>query len=111
MPRRLGRHGALLALGALVLVSTVVRVVGSRAVDAPWIAPDEHLYGLVGRSLVHGDGFTIVGESVPYYSFLYPLFVGLAQLGTSAATGLTVTQVAQASVMSATAIPVFYWAR
>ena len=111
MPRRLGRHGALLALGALVLVSTVVRVVGSRAVDAPWIAPDEHLYGLVGRSLVHGDGFTIVGQAVPYYSFLYPMFVGLAQLGTSAATGLTVAQVAQALVMSATAIPVFFWAR
>jgi hypothetical protein len=111
MPRRLGPHGALLALGALVLVSTVVRVVGSRAVDAPWIAPDEHLYGLVGRSLAHGDGFTIVGQSVPYYSFLYPLFVGLAQLGTSAATGLTVAQVAQALVMSATAIPVFFWAR
>ena len=111
MLRRLGPHGALLALGALVLVSTVVRVVGSRSVDAPWIAPDEHLYGLVGRSLAHGDGFTIVGQSVPYYSFLYPLFVGLAQLGTSAATGLTVAQVAQALVMSATAIPVFFWAR
>lgn len=111
MPHRLGRHGAVLALGGLVLVSTVVRVVGSRAVDAPWIAPDEHLYGLVGRSLVHGDGLTIFGDAVPYYSFLYPLFVGLAQLGTSAATGLTVAQVAQALVMSATAIPVFFWAR
>jgi hypothetical protein len=111
MPRRLGRHGALLALGGLVLVSTLVRVVGSRAVDAPWIAPDEHLYGLVGRSLVDGDGFTIVGEPVPYYSSLYPLFVGLAQLGTSAATGLTVAQVGQALVMSATAIPAFLWAR
>ena len=111
MPRRLGSHGALLALGALVVVSTVARVVLSRGVDAPWIAPDEHLYGLVGRSLVNGDGFTIVGEPVPFYSFLYPLFVGLAQLGTSAATGLTVAQVAQALVMSATAIPVFLWAR
>jgi hypothetical protein len=111
MPHRLGRHGAVLALGALVLVSTIVRVVGSRAVDAPWIAPDEHLYGLVGRSLVHGDGLTIFGDTVPYYSFLYPLFVGLAQLGTSAATGLTVAQVAQALVMSATAIPVFFCAR
>jgi hypothetical protein len=111
MPRRLGPHGALLALGVLVLASTVARVALSRGVDAPWIAPDEHLYGLVGRSLVHGHGFTVVGEPVPYYSFLYPLFVGLAQLGTSAATGLTVAQVAQALVMSATAIPVFFWAR
>ena len=111
MPRRLGSHRPLLALGALVVGSTVARVVLSRGVDAPWIAPDEHLYGLVGRSLVNGDGFTIVGEPVPFYSFLYPLFIGLAQLGTSTATGLAVAQVAQALVMSATAIPVFLWAR
>ena len=111
MPRRLGTHGALLALGALVVGSTVARVVLSRGVDAPWIAPDEHLYGLVGRSLVHGDGLTIVGEPVPFYSLLYPLFVGLAFLGTDAATGLTVAQVAQAVGMSAAAIPVFLWTR
>jgi hypothetical protein len=111
MPRRLGPHGAVLALGAIVLASTVVRVALSRGVDAPWIAPDEHLYGLVGRSLVHGDGLSIAGEPVPYYSLLYPLFVGLAGLGTDVATGVTVTQVLQALVMSATAIPVFFWAR
>jgi len=111
MPRRLGSNRALFALGVLVLVSTVVRVALSRGVDAPWIAPDEHLYGLVGRSLVHGNGLTIVGERVPYYSLLYPLFVGLSLLGTDAATGVTVTQVAQALLMSATAVPVFLWAR
>jgi len=111
MPRDLGKISPLLALGALVVASTVARVVLSRGVDAPWIAPDEHLYGLVGRSLVHGDGLTIGGEAVPYYSLLYPLFVGIGLLGTDAATGLTVTQVAQALVMSAAAIPVFFWAR
>ena len=111
MPRRLWSNGPLLALGALVLASTVARVALSRGVDAPWIAPDEHLYGLVGRSLVHGDGLTIAGEPVPYYSLLYPLFVGFGLLGTDPATGVTVTQVAQALVMSATAIPVFFWAR
>ena len=111
MRRRLGSHGAVLALGALVIASTIVRFVLSRGVDAPWIAPDEHLYGLVGRSLVHGDGLTIVGGSVPYYSLLYPLFVGIASLVTDVATALTITQAAQALAMSATAIPVFFWAR
>src|SRR5512145_1099658 len=111
MPRRLGRHGALLALGALVLASTGVRFALSRGVDAPWIAPDEHLYGLVGRSLVHGDGLTIAGGSVPFYSLLYPLFVGLATLVADIATALTLTQFMQALVMSATAIPIFFWAR
>jgi hypothetical protein len=110
MPR-LGRHGAVLALGALVLASTVARFALSRGVDAPWIAPDEHLYGLVGRALVHGDGLTIVGGSVPYYSLLYPLFVGVASLVADVATALTLTQLVQALAMSATAIPIFVWAR
>jgi hypothetical protein len=48
---------------------------------------------------------------VPYYSLLYPLFVGFASLVADVATALTLTQLAQALVMSATAIPVFFWAR
>ncbi len=111
MPRRLGSSRPALALGALVVVSTVARIVLSRGVDAPWIAPDEHLYGLVGRSLVSGEGFTIAGGQVPYYSFLYPLFVGLALLGDDVSTGVTIAQAAQALVMSATAIPIFLWTR
>jgi hypothetical protein len=111
MPRRLGGTGALVALGVLVLVSTVVRFALSRGVDAPWIAPDEHLYGLLGRSLVSGDGLTIAGGAVPYYSLFYPLFVGVTSAGMDVATGLTLTQAAQALVMSATAIPIFLWAR
>jgi hypothetical protein len=111
MPRRLGSQHAALALGALVVVSTLVRFALSRGVDAPWIAPDEHLYGLVGRSLVHGDGLTIVDGRVPYYSFLYPLFVGAATVVADVAMALTLTQLGQALVMSATAIPVYFWAR
>ena len=56
----------MLALGALVLGSTVARFALSRGVSAPWIASDEHLYGLLGRSLVAGDGLRVLGESVPH---------------------------------------------
>ena len=102
---------ALVALAVLVVASTVVRFALSRGVDAPWIAPDEDVYGLVGRSLVHGHGLTILGGRVPYYSLVYPALVGLASLGTDVATGLTVTQIVQALLMSAIAIPVFFWTR
>ncbi|HUG65203.1 MAG TPA: hypothetical protein VMK83_08300 [Gaiellaceae bacterium] len=110
MLRRLGSDRALLALGVLVAASTAARFALSRGVDAPWIASDEHLYGLLGRSLVGGDGLTIVGGDVPFYSLLYPLFVGVPLVG-DIASGVTVVQALQALVMSGTALPVFLWAR
>jgi hypothetical protein len=101
----------LLALVALVLASTAARFALYRGVDAPWIAPDEQLYGLLGRSLLAGDGLTVLGESVPFYSLLYPLLVGLAFVGNDLAGGVTLVQALQAFLMSATAVPVFLWAR
>jgi Dolichyl-phosphate-mannose-protein mannosyltransferase len=109
--RRLAADRALLALGAIVLGSTVARFLLSRGVDAPWIAPDEQLYGLLGRSLVAGDGLKVLGQSVPYYSLLYPLLVGLPTLWSDAAGAVTWVQALQALLMSVTAIPAYLWAR
>jgi hypothetical protein len=109
--RRLAPDRAVLALAALVLGSTLVRFALSHGVAAPWIAPDEQLYGLLGRSLVDGHGLRVLGESVPYYSALYPLLVGLPFIWSDVAGGVRGVQALQALVMSATAIPVFLWAR
>jgi hypothetical protein len=109
--RRRGIDRAVLALGGLVVASTVARFVLSRGVDAPWIAPDEQLYGLLGRSLVSGDGLTLLGEPVAYYSVLYPLLVGIPFLWSELEDGVRWVQFLQAVVMSLTAIPVFLWAR
>lgn len=107
--RRLDR--ALLALGALVVGSTVVRFALSHDVLAPLIAPDEQLYGLLGRSLVAGDGLTLLEEPVPYYSILYPLLVGLPFVATDLVDGVRAVQLLQALVMSLTAVPVYLWTR
>jgi hypothetical protein len=98
-------------LVAIVLASTVGRFALSRGVAAPWIASDEQLYGLLGRSLVSGDGLTVLGQSVPYYSLFYPFLVGLPFLWGDAAGAVTWVQAVQALLMSATAVPVFVWAR
>ena len=98
-------------LAVIVLASTVGRFALSRGVAAPWIASDEQLYGLLGRSLVSGDGLTVLGHSVPYYSLLYPFLVGLPFLWGDAAGAVTWVQAVQALLMSATAVPVFVWAR
>lgn len=109
--RRLSLDRALVALVLLMVASTIARFVLSRGVAAPWIAPDEQLYGLLGRSLVAGDGLQVLGASVPYYSILYPLVVGLPFVWSGVPDGVTQVQALQALLMSATAIPVYLWAR
>jgi hypothetical protein len=111
LPRRPSIDRSVIGLAVLVVASTAVRFSLSRGVAAPWIAPDEHVYGLLGRSLVGGDGLAILGEPVPYYSLLYPLFVGIPFLATDVADGVIAVQALQALVMSATAVPVFLWTR
>ena len=111
MSRRWGIDRAVLALGGLVVLSVCVRFALSWSVDAPWIAPDEQLYGLLGRSLVSGDGLSLLGEPVAYYSILYPLLVGIPFLWSEIEDGVRWVQLLQAVVMSLTAIPVFLWAR
>jgi hypothetical protein len=111
MPSRRGIDRALVLLGGLVVASTAVRFGLSHGVDAPWIAPDEQLYGLLGRSLVSGDGLTLLGAPVAYYSLLYPLLVGLPFVWANLEDGVRTVQLLQALLMSLTAVPVFLWAR
>ena len=101
----------LVALGGLVLASTAARFLLSSGVEAPWIAPDEQLYGLLGRALLAGDGLSLLGEPVPYYSLLYPLLVGMSLALGDLADGVRTLQLVQALAMSATAIPVYFWTR
>jgi hypothetical protein len=109
--RRRDIDRAVLALAGLVLVSIAARFALSHDVDAPWIAPDEQLYGLLGRSLVSGEGLSLLGEPVAYYSLLYPLLVGIPFLWSELDAGVRWVQLLQAVVMSLTAVPVFLWAR
>lgn len=111
MSRRRHIDRALLALGGLVVASSAVRFALSSGVDAPWIAPDEQLYGLLGRSLVSGDGLSVLGEPIPYYSLVYPLLVGLPFAWTGLEEGVRTVQLLQAVAMSLTAVPVFLWSR
>jgi hypothetical protein len=106
-----GVDRSIVGLAVLVVASTAVRFALSRDVAAPWIAPDEQLYGLLGRSLVAGDGLTVLGEPVPYYSLVYPLVVGIPFVFSDVPSGVTGVQLLQALLMSLTAVPVFLWAR
>ena len=105
------RRSAVLALALLVVVSAVVRFAASARFEIPWISPDEEIYALLGRSFWEHGSFSILGESAPYYSFLYPALAGLPLALWGVKSGLEALQLLQAVVMSSAAVPVFFWGR
>lgn len=109
---RLPRPGsAWSALGLLVAVSVLVRFAGSTRIPAPWIAPDEMIYALLGRSLWQHGTLSILGSDTPFYSLIYPALVGGPLSLGNPELGFRLLQAFQAVVVSATAVPVYLWAR
>jgi hypothetical protein len=79
-------------------------------VPSPWITPDEMIYSALGRSLYEHGTLAILGGPTPFYSLVYPAFVGLP-LSVSMGAGYAVLKVLQALAMSLAAVPVFLWGR
>src|SRR6185503_13875323 len=110
-PAGVSRRSEWAALCALVLISTAFRAWAAVEVPVPWIAPDEMVYGLLGRSLwLHGS-LSILGGPTPYYSLLTPLLAGFPLAAFGLGTGYDLLQGLQAFVMSLAAVPVYLWAR
>jgi hypothetical protein len=100
-----------LAVAGIVICSATARFAVSTGVAAPWIAPDEIIYGLLGRSLYQDGTLSVLGGTTPYFSFVYPALIGAPLAFLGPATGLTVVQALQAVVMSLAAAVAFAWAR
>ena len=94
-----------------MLVSTALRAWAALEVPVPWIAPDEMVYGLLGRSLYLHGSLDILGGSTPFYSFLTPALTGLPLSAFGLDTGYDVLHGLQAFVMSLAAVPVYLWGR
>jgi hypothetical protein len=105
------RHAAPLALVGLLAVALAARSVAALAVPAPWIAPDEMVYALLGRGLWEHGRLQILGGATPYYSLLYPALVGLPLKLGGLATGYDALRVVQAFVLCSTAVVTWFWAR
>jgi hypothetical protein len=105
------RHRVALLLGAIVLVSTVARASASRALTAPWIAPDEMIHGLLGQSFWESGELAVRGQATSYYSLLYPALIGAPLSLGGLAAGIALVQVLQALVMSTVALVVYVWGR
>ncbi len=99
------------ALAALVLVSAGLRAWAALEIPVPWIAPDEFVYGLLGRGLYEHGSLDILGGPTPFYSLLTPVLVGLPLGVLDLATGYDLARGLQALAMSLAALPVYLWAR
>ena len=111
MSTRLRSLSPWLVLAAIVALSTAIRALASRDVRVPWIAPDEMIYGLLGRSLYRSGELAVLGGPTPFYSFFYPALVGLPLSLDDLELGFRLLQVLQALVMSLAAVPVYLWGR
>lgn len=98
-------------LALIVLASVVARSLAGLGVDGLWIAPDEMIYGNVGRNLWQHGSLRLFGEEPAIFGVVYPALVGgpLALAGLD--RGYELLKVIQPLVMSATAVPVYLWAR
>ena len=107
----LRRHRAAALLTLLVLASAGLRAAAAQAFTAPWIAPDEMIYGLLGQSLWETGELALRGQESSYYSLLYPALVGAPLLLDDLAAGIAFVQVLQGLVVSTVAVVVYGWGR
>ena len=106
----MGRSRARIAVALLVTASAAVRFAAARGFEPGWIAPDEAIYSLLGRSLWESGDATVLGSG-GYHALVYPALVGLPLTVADLDTGLTIVQALQAIAVSATAAVAYLWGR
>jgi 4-amino-4-deoxy-L-arabinose transferase-like glycosyltransferase len=102
---------ATLAVGALIVTSTVIRFAAAQAFSTPWIAPDEMVYGMLGEGLWSHGTLTLRSFPSPYYSLLTPALIGAPLAALDLADGIQWARLLQALAMSLAALPTYLWAR
>ena len=110
MPR-LSPLRAGIALAALVGLSTTLRWWAAERIPIPWIAPDELLYGLLGRSLWEHGNLDLLGQPTRFFSLVSPALVGGPLRLGNLETGYDLLKGLQAFAMSLAAVPVYLWGR
>jgi hypothetical protein len=105
------RPWPVLALGALIALSSGLRAWGGLAIPSPWYTPDEQIYSALGRSLYSHGRFEILGETPDFFGIVYPALIGLPLSLSDVELGYDVLKIMQAVVMSLVAVPVYLWGR
>jgi hypothetical protein len=96
---------------ALICASIGARAVSGLRIGGLWIVPDEMIWGGLGRRLwEHGD-LKLFGQEQQVFGVVYPALVGGPLSLAGLERGYDLLKIIQPIVMSATAVPVYLWAR
>jgi Dolichyl-phosphate-mannose-protein mannosyltransferase len=101
-------------LGAIVVLSTALRIALGATVPVPTIFPDELVYWELARSVGESGQFMIGGEPVAVWSYgpLYPLAIApIHAFGGSLDGAYAATKAVNALLMSLAALPAYFLAR
>jgi hypothetical protein len=102
---------AAIALGGLLLASIVVRIWLSREIATPWIMIDELLYAEMAKSFATSGHFLVRDAPTGLNNVFYPALISPAWLAHSTGTTYGLAKAINVLVMTATAIPLYLWAR
>ena len=92
-------------------MSTALRFWAGSLVPIPWIAPDELIYGELGKSLYATGRLELLGQPTRFFSLVTPALAGLPLSLGDLDLGYKLLKALQALVMSLAAVPVYLWTR
>ena len=102
---------ALVALGGLVGLSTLLHWLAARRFAGLWIMPDEATYAQRALRLYHDGSLPLLHGEGAGYGLLYPVVAGLPLSVGSFTTGDAWLKPVQALLVSLAALPVFFYGR
>jgi hypothetical protein len=110
LTRNPGRTAAF-ALGVMLIVAVAARLWLSREIVSPWIMIDELLYSEMAKSFATSGHFFVRDAPVSIHSVVYPALISPAWLAHPIGTAYWLAKAINVVVMTATAIPLYLWAR
>ena len=102
---------AALALVGLLLASIGVRIWLSSKIATPWILIDEYVYSEMAKSFATSGHFFVRDAPSGINNVVYPALISPAWLAHPMGTTYALAKVINVVVMTATAIPLYLWAR
>jgi hypothetical protein len=107
---RVRPHAVPLGLGLLLGIAALVRLWLTRDIPAPWIMMDEVVYSELAKSFAASGEFLIREYPTSLFT-LYAILIAPAWAWDSVDTAYTLTKAINVGLMTAAAVPVFFWAR
>ena len=97
----------ILAVFSIALVGRLALMIGT---DTPWVAPDEMLYVLLGKSFWEHGSYSILGVDAAFYG-MYGFIPGGLTAALGLSTGMLATQLLQVLAVGVTGAVTLVWAR